>query len=140
MAKVLRNFKKTGKYLEEFPMIKLIDSELVMADLPICAVDFDREYVNPVVRYMQNVPFALVEEAAEMQQSIKGTKVFHFDFTEDAIHLKEVAPEAAKIHQRLPLDTPVKEMVFINGQLLRERPAGTPPPNTPPVEDEKPNA
>jgi hypothetical protein len=118
MAKVLKNYKPTDERFEEFPIVAIRYDDEVFLDLPICAVDFGRKYNRPVLFTEVNKIPAVVE-LAEVPAALKGTKVFHFKVKDDS-KVEEVAPDKADIFVRLPEDTNVKELVFMEGQILRE--------------------
>lgn len=118
MAKILKNYKRTGEFIENFPVIKIKNDEDVFADLPICLVEYDTHYTKPVlITHAEKVPEVI--EAAVLVKTLEGTKVFYLELDEDN-NLKEVEQEDAMISVRLPKDTNVDELVFINGEILKQ--------------------
>lgn len=122
--KVLKNYKPKKEMLEEFPYAKLIDSEDVLVDLPICAAEFGKEYKKPVV-YGNYKGIPTIYEEEEVILQLEKLKLFHF--TEDKGKLTEVEPEKATIKVRLPIDTKVDELVFDNGQIFWAKPVDDKP-------------
>lgn len=119
--KQLVNYKTKKDKLEEFPFVELFTDREVFADLPICLVDFSREYDKPVL-YGNHKGVPTIYEAVEVQQQLAKLKVFHFK--EDQGKLTEVAPEEATIKARLPKDTKVDELIYDNGQIVWAKPVG----------------
>lgn len=127
MAKVIKNFKLEKRYVEEFPCVKILESEDVYADIPICLVDFNREYKKPVAYMTENSNIPTIVEEEELMKLIKGTKLFHFKMDEKGT-LEEVEKEKSDFSYRLPIDTPVEKLAIIEGQIgiLEDAPEDTP--------------
>lgn len=118
MAKILKNYKRTGESIESFPVIKIKNDDDVFADLPICLVEYDTHYNKPVlITYEGKVPEVI--EAAVLVKTLEGTRMFYLELDEDN-NLKEVEQDNAMISVRLPKDTNVDELVFINGEILKQ--------------------
>lgn len=126
--KVLKNFKPTNEAIkptdyESFPVVKIIDSEDVLMDLPIAALEFGKSYLKPVV-YGNYKGIPTVYEESEVKQHLARLKLFHF--AEDQGKLTEVLPDEAKIHVRLPKDTIVDQLIYQDGQIIWAKPVKQP--------------
>lgn len=114
---VLKNFKVLDGRWEEFPYIKILPGEDVYVGLPICKMDFQATFKQPVVMMQDNIPTVI--ELEELQHKLANTKRFYL-IADDKGLLKEVEPKDAKITIRLPKDTKISELVQINGQILKQ--------------------
>ena len=127
--KVLKNFKPTNESIkpsdyESYPIVKILDSEDVLMDLPMAALEFGRVYNKPVL-YGNYKGVMTVYDELEVKQQLARLKLFHF--TEDQGRLVEVSPEEAKIHVRLPNDTVVDQLIYRDGQIIWAKPVKQPP-------------
>lgn len=114
--RVLKNYKVLKETIEEFPLIKLKQDEDVFVDLPLCTVPYGVEFETPVLFYTQQTQIPEVVEKAEIEEKIKGTKLFYFKILEGD-KVEEVSPKDADFSYRLPEETPVKNLAIINGEL-----------------------
>jgi len=116
--KVLKNYKKTGKFVDEdYPVVKILDSEDVFAELPLCVVEYNVFYKEPVLIVNPN-KIPMVVEKAELLQKISKLKKFYFLVNPETKEVKEVEKDEANFAQRLPKDTPVDQLVYENGEIL----------------------
>jgi hypothetical protein len=115
---ILKNFKALEERFEEFPLIKLLPGEDVFVELPICRVDFNSTIKNPVLFIQEGqIPKAMEQE--ELKKLLTGTKRF-FLTVNDKGQLSEIEPGKAKIALRLPKDTNLSDLVYMNGQVLKQ--------------------
>lgn len=114
--KVLKNFKQTGKFIDEFPYIKIKEDEDIFADLPICLAEYNTEYQKPMVYFGPDNQAPVVMEEKDLMKKIEGTKLFYFSVKEEG-KLEEVSKEQANFSYRLPIDVPVDKLAIIQGQL-----------------------
>jgi len=118
MAKVLKNYKPSTKEFEGYPSISIRYDDEVFLELPLCAIDYGRIYKEPYLMYEQNKIPSVIEKE-ELKKLLEGTKIFYFKI-QDNMKLKEVKQEEADISTRLPIDTKTEELVFMDGQILKE--------------------
>jgi hypothetical protein len=115
---ILKNFKIIEGGWEEFPFIKILPGEDIFVGLPICKMEFQSSFKNPVVMFREgDIPTAF--ELEDLKDKLAKTKRFHLLADEEGL-LKEVDPKDAKIVIRLPSDTKVKELVFMDGHVLKK--------------------
>jgi hypothetical protein len=115
---ILKNFKLIEGKWEEFPFIKILPGEDVFVGLPICKVEFQANLKEPVLVVREgDIPLAF--ELEELKKKLEGTKRFFLVADEKGV-LKEVEQKDAKIVLRLPLDTKINELVFMDGQVLKQ--------------------
>lgn len=114
---VLKNFKILEDRWEEFPHIKVLPGEDVFVGLPICKMDFQATFKKPVVMMDNSIP--TVVELEELQHKLANTKRFYLVADEKGF-IKEVEPKDSQITIRLPKDTNISELVYINGQILKQ--------------------
>jgi hypothetical protein len=117
MAKVLRNFKKLHKKVEEFDLIKLRGEEEVLAELPICLCEYGVEYKEPVVMFGQGT-FPVCLERKDLEKRIEDTKIFHLKDVKGKV--KEVPKEKATVSVRLNKTIDLDQLMFQNNQLVRK--------------------
>lgn len=109
MPKILVNYKrnKDGSF-------KLyLDQEHVFADMPICAMDLDRDFEEPIV--VQNNGLDVVVEKAEYE---KVHKLFKLKVV-DGDKIVE-AEDGVPVY--LPKETDVSTLRFYNGQIVMVKP------------------
>lgn len=119
MAKQILNYKK-GKNNEGNLMgVKLLLDREVMVDLPLCLVEFDEEYVDPVLfGAYKGIP--IVHERQQVLNHINET-MRNFYIKEDKKgNLKEVEEAEADYTFLLPKETDVSELYVEEGQLKRK--------------------
>jgi len=117
--KQLINYKVKAERLAEYPYVTLLVDREVLLGIPVCAIDFGREYQKPVLYGDQNgIP--TVYEESEVKTIIAQLKVFHLK--NDQGKLTEVDEIDADLHVRLPKDTKVDQLVYDNGQLYWAKP------------------
>lgn len=114
--KVIKNFKKLKESVDEFPSIKILDSEDIFVDLPLCIMEFNREYRDPYLYFGPETPIGEVMEKEALLFKTKGTKLFYFKKVEEN-RVKEVTKDEAEFSYRLPEEVPVEELAIINGQI-----------------------
>lgn len=115
---VLKNFKVAEGQWEEFPFIKILPGEDIFVGLPICKVEFQATLTQPVLVMVENqVPTAV--DLGVLKSKLAKTKRF-FLVADEAGALKEVAQGDAKIVIRLPIDTKLEELVYMDGQVLKQ--------------------
>ena len=114
--KVIKNFKQTGKFIDEFPYIRIKEDEDVYAELPICLADYNTEYQKPMVYFGPESQTPVVMEEKDLMKKIEGTKLFFLKVEEEG-KIKEVSKEEATFSYRLPIDVPVDKLAIIQGQL-----------------------
>lgn len=120
--KLIKNYKPTGKFVEEFSIVNIREDEDVFAELPLCLVDFGVFYETAVLYQGPQDPMPIIMEKEELLEFIDGTRLFHFSVSEEG-KLTEVEKEKANYSHRLPIDTPVEKLVIMQGQLgLLEEP------------------
>lgn len=118
--KILRNYKTTGKMVEEFPIIKIMtDQEDVFVELPIIAVDFNKEYREPALFGNHN-GLPTVIEKEELLEILKDTEIKYFDIEEDK--LIPVTKEKYELKLRLPKGTNDTQLFMDNGQVVWAKP------------------
>jgi hypothetical protein len=115
---ILKNFKALEERFEEFPLIKLMPGEDVFVELPICRMDFNLTLKEPIL-FVQDGTIPKAMELAELKKLIAGTKRFFFKVG-DKGELIEVEPSKAKLAMRLPKDTNISDLVYMNGQVLKQ--------------------
>jgi hypothetical protein len=116
--KVLKNYKKTGEVLDgDFPFIKLTESEDVFAELPLCVVEYNTFYKEPVL-FAQPNKMPMVVEKTALLEKLSKLKKFYFLVNEETGQVQEVEKEKANLAYRLPKDTPVDKLVYQNGEIL----------------------
>ena len=118
--KILKNYKKTGKKIEEFDIIKIMDTqEDVFADLPVVAISFGVNYKEPVLfGDYRGIP--TVFEKEELMEVLKTTEIKYFKVNEDK--LIEVIKEEAEMNLRLPKGTNTDQLIIDNGQIVWAKP------------------
>jgi hypothetical protein len=115
---ILKNFKLADGQWEEFPFIKILPGEDVFVGLPVCKMPFQAQFVQPVVVIRENdIPLAI--ELEDLKKKLAGTKRF-FLVADEKGTLTEVDQKDAKIAIRLPADTKISELVFMDGQVLKQ--------------------
>jgi hypothetical protein len=115
---ILKNFKLTEGKWEEFPFIKILPGEDVFASLPVCKIPFQAQFIQPVVVVRENdIPLAI--ELEDLKKRLEKTKRFFFIADEKGA-LTEVEQKDAKVIIRLPIDTNINELVFMDGQVLKQ--------------------
>lgn len=115
---ILKNFKVLDGKWEEFPFIKILPGEDVFVGLPICKMEFQAQFKQPVLVVRQgDIPLAF--ELEELKKKLVDTKRFFLVADEKGV-LTEVKPDDAKIVIRLPIDTKINELVFMDGQVLKQ--------------------
>lgn len=124
---ILRNFRlKKGDSIQEYPRIKLIESEYVFTDMPLCELDQVEEdaeelYIVDVHPYTN---IARVTTRDKVNVILSKTKIFHLkpisDNPEEANNSKliETTKELAIKSIRLPLNTEVDKLCLINGEIM----------------------
>jgi len=117
---VLKNYKLTKEKYEEFPFIKIRDDDEVFEDLPICSVDFGREIEKPVLFKPSDGTFPKAVELRDLIKILSTLKKFHFKIEKETGALTEVPEKESEFSIRLPQDTNVEELKFINGQIIKE--------------------
>lgn len=116
---VIKNFKFTKEKIEEFNVIKILNSEDVILELPLGVHEFNQEFEYPII-FGDFQGVALIQEAERVMEK---TKMFHLkNLAEDeetkTISLVECSEKEATTHIRLPRDTKVDELVLINGKVF----------------------
>ena len=116
--KVLKNYKKTGEFVDEdYPVIKINDSEDVFAELPLCVAEYNTFYKEPVLMIVPNKIPSVIEKA-ELLKTLSKLKKFYFLVDEKTGQVQEVGKEKANLTYRLPKDTPVDMLVYTDGEIL----------------------
>jgi hypothetical protein len=115
---ILKNFKALEDKFEEFVFIKLMPGEDVFVELPICRIDFNLTLKNPIL-FVQEGTIPKAMELAELKKLIAGTKRFYLAVGNEG-QLTEAEPAKAKLAMRLPKDTNISDLVYINGQVLKQ--------------------
>lgn len=115
------NYKVTKVKHEELTEIKLLEFEDVYVSLPWGLVDANNIPEHPVI-------FGDVDGMPRIMDAmyvLEKTRVFHFkEGAEDERTKQKSVVECepndkdVKFHFRLPKDTPVEDLIFVNGQLL----------------------
>lgn len=121
MALIFKNYKQTKTKHEDLFEIKILEGEDVFVELPLAVAEFGVEYSEPVIfGDSQGVP-----RIFEAKDLLKSTKLFHFKEGAEDVETKQRAviecdfkdPDK-KITARLPINTPVEDLIFIDGQIL----------------------
>lgn len=122
---ILKNFKlKKGKSFEEFPCVKLIESEYVFTNIPICEIEIDDEDVTDlyVLDIHPQTNLARVVSKDKLESIISKTKIFHFKSLysdgEEASKLQEVDKSEAEVSMRLPINTDINKLFLMNGEAM----------------------
>jgi hypothetical protein len=115
---ILKNFKLAEGKWEEFPFIKILPGEDVFAGLPVCKMAFQAQFTQPVI-VVRDGDIPLAFELEELKKKLEKTRRFFLVADEKGV-LKEVEQKDAKIVLRLPLDTKINELVYIDGQVLKQ--------------------
>ena len=116
--KVLKNYKKTGEFVDDdYPVIKINDSEDVFAELPLCVAEYNTFYKEPVLMIVPNKIPSIIEKA-ELLKTLSKLKKFYFLVDEKTGQVQEVEKEKANLTYRLPKDTPVESLVYKDGEIL----------------------
>lgn len=113
--KVLKNYKIL-KMIEEFPLIKIREDEDVFIELPICAIDYNRIYKEPVI-FQEINKMGVVIEKEELVERLKNLKLFYFLVKPETGEVKEVSKENSNYQIRLPKDVDVSKLEFYNGEI-----------------------
>jgi len=116
--KQLINYKITGKQIEEFKEVKLLHDREVLAEIPICVIEFGKIYTKAYINGSSNIPEAIDEE--RLQEIINKTRIYHLKVNETS--MQEVEVKEADISVRLPIDTPVEHLVYDNGEIFLAKP------------------
>lgn len=106
MPKICVNFKKNKDNSYKL----YTDTGLVYADMPIAIMEMDAEYINPIVVMLDNIPTVVEKEEYE-----KTNKLFKLKIKEDSTLEEDV--NGFEIY--LPKDTQVKDLRFIDGQIVK---------------------
>jgi len=115
---ILKNFKVVDGIWEEFPFIKILPGEDVFVGLPVCKLAFQAKFTQPVLFMVEGeIPTAV--ELEELKRKLAKTKRF-FLLADEKGGLKEVNQKDAKLAIRLPVDTKIEELVYMNGQVLKK--------------------
>jgi len=115
---VLKNFKVVEGKWEEFPFIKILPGDDVFVGLPMCKIGFQAQFQQPVLLVKENdIPMAI--ELEELKHRLATTKRFYL-VADDKGVLKEVEPKDAKLALRLPKETNINELVYMNGEVLKQ--------------------
>ena len=118
MAKILKNFKKTGKLLDgQYPYITIREDSDVFMDLPICAIEYDTFYIEPVV-VLEPGKIGVVHEAKELLKQLSKLKKFYFLVNDETSEVSEVQEGEANLMVRLPHDTDVSKLAYIGGEIV----------------------
>lgn len=116
---IFKNYKKLKNgNVEEFSAISVrYDDTEVFTELPICVVPFEEELKQPMLlREVNGIGIAI--EKSKLLEIIKEQRIFHLIKT-DKGQMKEVDPNKASIHVRLPKDTKVSELDYIDNQIVK---------------------
>lgn len=118
--KILKNYKTTGNYVEEFPIIKIMtNQEDVFVELPVVAVDFNREYIEPVLfGDYKGLPTAV--EKSELTELLSNTEIKYFNVVEEK--LIPTTKEKYELKLRLPKGTDDTQLIIDNGQVVWAKP------------------
>ena len=114
--KVIKNYKVSGKKYEEFNYGTIREDVDVFSELPLCLLDFGDLQKEKIIYYNENLPMPIALSEEEIEKVLLGTRRFFFS-KKGKDGVKEVSEKDAEFVYRLPIDTPVKKLVFINGQL-----------------------
>lgn len=123
---ILKNFKlKKGDSLQEFPGVKILQSEYVFTDVPICEIDLEDEESDDLylIDLNQMRGIAKVVSKSKIQDILVKTKIFNLKSIASAepnapAKLIEVPKEEAEISLRLPIETPIDMLFVMNGEVL----------------------
>lgn len=115
---ILKNFKLAEGKWEEFPFIKILPGEDIFVGLPICKMEFQAQFVRPVIVVRDN-EIPTVVELEELKHKLTNTKRFFLVANEKGL-LKEVDQKDSKLVIRLPIDTKIDELIYMNGQVLKQ--------------------
>jgi hypothetical protein len=115
---ILKNFKVIDGGWEEFPFIKILPGEDVFVGLPVCKLPFGETFVKPTL-FARDNEIPTVFELEDLQKKLAKTKRF-FLLADEVGGLKEVDQKDAKLVIRLPIDTKIEELVYMNGQILKK--------------------
>lgn len=103
---------------DEFPFVKILPGDDVFVGLPICKMGFQAQFRQAVLVTKENdIPIAI--ELEDLKQKLAHTRLFYFVADEKGV-LSEVEPKDAKLTLRLPKETNINELVFMNGEVLKQ--------------------
>lgn len=122
---ILKNFKiKKDVKVAEFNAIKIIKSEYVFTNLPVCEIEIDDEdsdelYIIDVHPY-SNIAKVVTRE--QLEGILNKTKIFHLKSlnpeTTEASGLVEVGEDEAQLTLRFPVDTDVNKLFYMDGEVM----------------------
>ncbi len=101
--KVLKNFKilKDGKFEEYLAVEIRMDDTEVFVDLPICMVEFNQEFEQPMLLGYNGAGIANIIERSELVSRLDQTKIIYFKNVNDEIVLTD---EKTDMFTRFPKD------------------------------------
>lgn len=117
--KVIKNYKILKEKRDEYPYIKVLDSEDVFIELPICICEFSKEYLKPVL-YGNHNGVPTVHEEGFVLNMIAKLKKFYFKV--DGEKLIESSDKDYDLIARLPHDTIVDQLIYDRGQIVWAKP------------------
>lgn len=129
---VIKNFKFTKEKIEEFNVVKILDSEDVILEMPLGVHEFNQTFEYPIV-FGEFQGIAMIQEAETVMER---TKMFFLkNLKEDeetkTVSVIECTEKEATTKVRLPRDTKVEELVLINGKVFWAQKVEKPKEETP---------
>lgn len=106
MPKILTNYKYDRKK-DEF---KLLDFDVVFADMPIAVKEMEADYEEILI-----VPINNVATVVDKKDYLSKNKLFHLKADGDKVI---ESPDGAAAY--LPIDTDISKLRYMNGQLVLE--------------------
>lgn len=115
--KVIKNCKILSERYEEYPMIQIRYDDEVFVDLPLCVIEFGQVLKKPVLYANGNsIPQAV--ELSDLMVTLSKLKKF-FVKVEEQGKVVEVPEGEETLVLRLPKDTNINDIFYIDGQIIR---------------------
>lgn len=122
---ILKNYKlKKGIHIDEFNGIKIIGSEYVFVNLPVCRIDVADEDADDLflVDVHPQTGIAKIVTKEVLESVLKNTKIFHFKALQNEdgspSKIEEVSESEAELSIRFPLDTNINKLFVMNGEVM----------------------
>lgn len=115
-TKILKNYKRTGEYLEEFPYVKIKDEEDIFIDRPICVCDYDKIYKKPIVINSPKLgEFPICYDEEELKELLKDTSRHFFKIIDKDGNLEKVKQGKHDVEGRFKNSIDIKSVIFVDG-------------------------
>lgn len=116
-TKVLRNYKGTGNFYQEFEYINLFDTDTVLASEPICLCEFDKEYTQPLIVTTNEKALPVCFNKDELDKAIANTRRYFFEVKESG-ELVETEEGMHDVEARFSIDVDINYLLYLDGEFV----------------------